>query len=697
MTSRQDATSAKLVRLETFDTAIAVDPTREDAAKRRFMTLLLDTESRSQGNNGCVLRAQNTAGETFAVKVLADSTIARDAGDASATRTAEETARHLADTAALFEEYRNLCAVSHLRGFPRVYGYGTCQGEPLILMEWVEGTSLAHVTGKLPFDASGHTAATVVAAIGCAVLRILLNAHNLSAPILHRDLSPANIILRTSERSIDAQIASLDFDLCLIDLGSSTAQAADGTLTMRADIWRFATPAYAAPEMLTQDVPGVMAKRRSPAVDVYALCSLLYELYSGHLPFDVSQVNRVADGSFYLLKTQQEPQAPRLHDAADQQLLDAIMQGLSVEPDERPSEEGLLRALGSSLPGTAGKSEMLDQEEHSDPVESGTHLTVDIAAERVAAALAQERERAISRRKFIATGIGVGVLAIAGAGAATRGFGLPDYLDGVRNSIADYTWDQLQSLSIRIKSAASEDEARQIAIRYHLLDADGHIPYPATKSVALTDGRTVGAQLIGLRHDSLADGAGKAGLSFIFDRGIARRNAATEPIDGGWKDCELREWLDDAGMKLLPEDLRLMVKPVMKASNNVGGTTDATSISELSASLWLPAMVELVGTQPPDTFDDEHHYLSALYNGEGTEYQLFRELKTTPYGPNDKLKRTWKGNPTRWWQRTVSPDMSEESHELYLNRVGANGDVFKYATPVSDPGKPTCVIPGFCI
>ena len=48
---------------------------------------------------------------------------------------AEQSAAHLASTAALFEEYRHLCTVSHLRGFPRAYGYGSCEDDPLILME----------------------------------------------------------------------------------------------------------------------------------------------------------------------------------------------------------------------------------------------------------------------------------------------------------------------------------------------------------------------------------------------------------------------------------------------------------------------------------------------------------------------------------------------------------------------------------
>ncbi|MFR6499749.1 MAG: hypothetical protein ACLUQW_03780 [Collinsella sp.] len=58
-----------------------------------------------------------------------------------------------------------------------------------------------------------------------------------------------------------------------------------------------------------------------------------------------------------------------------------------------------------------------------------------------------------------------------------------------------------------------------------MLDADGHIPYPCAKRVTLTNGLEVGAQLVGIRHDELLDGTGKAGLTCMFDAGIAERNA----------------------------------------------------------------------------------------------------------------------------------------------------------------------------
>ena len=696
-TTPQPDSMTVLFQLESFDTAAPVNPVDEELAKRRFMTLIVKADRSSHGNTGLVLQAHNTSNERFAVKVLADNTLMRALGTNTPSRTADESVMHLANTAALFEEYRNLCRVSHLRGFPHVYGYGTCQGEPLILMEWIEGTSLDKVTSMLPHDGEGVTCAAT-ASVGCAVLGTLLSTQNLETPLVHRDLSPANIMFRTNELGIDEQVQALAFKPCLVDMGSSVPALGSDTLTQRADIWRYATPAYAAPEMLTRDIPNVAELRRSPSVDVYAIASILYELYSGHTPFRAARHQAHEVSSYYLLKTQNEPEPLVAHKDDDRAFADLIMSCLVTDQASRPSErefyEGLLAFapdLGESAASTPGLSNQPIN------IDAGAHLKVDVAGDRARALLEQARRDAMTRRRFIIGGVAAVVAGLGAIGAATHGFGIPDYLDGIRSSLDDYTWDQLQEISLKIKAAKSNAEARKIAKHYHLLDDDGHIPYPCTKRVTLTNGLEVGAQLVGIRHDELLDGTGKAGLTFMFDAGIAERDAAAQPLSAGWADCELREWLDNDGLKLLPNELRAYIKDVKKISNNVGAARSASCLSELPATLWLPAMVELCGNQPPESFTEDFHYLADIYNGEGKEYQLFRELKVSPYTTNETLVRQWKGKDACWWERTASPDTSESEGTLYMNRVGHDGDVFTYATPASKPNKRTCVIPGFCI
>lgn len=696
-TTPQSDSTTVLFQLESFDTAAPVNPADEELAKRRFMTFIVKADRSSHGNTGLVLQAHNTSNERFAVKVLADNTLMRALGTNTPSRTADESAMHLANTAALFEEYRNLCRVSYLRGFPHVYGYGTCQGEPLILMEWIEGTSLDKVASMLPHDGEGVTCAAT-ASVGCAVLGTLLSTQNLETPLVHRDLSPANIMFRTNELGIDEQVQALAFRPCLVDMGSSVPALGSDTLTQRADIWRYATPAYAAPEMLTRDIPNIAELRRSPSVDVYAIASILYELYSGHTPFRAARHQAHGVSSYYLLKTQNEPEPLVAHKGDDQAFANLIMSCLVTDQASRPSErefyEGLLAFapdLGESAVSTPGLSNQPIN------IDAGAHLKVDVAGDRARALLEQARCDAMTRRRFIIGGVAAVAVGLGAIGAATHGFGIPDYLDGIRGSLGDYTWDQLQEISLKIKAAETRNEAREIAKRYHLLDDGGHIPYPCTKRVTLTNGLEVGAQLVGIRHDELLDGTGKAGLTFMFDAGIAERDAAAQPLSAGWADCELREWLDNDGLKLLPNELRALIKSVKKISNNVGAARSASCLSELPATLWLPAMVELCGNQPPESFTEDFHYLADIYNGEGREYQLFRELKVSPYTTNEMLVRQRKGKDARWWERTASPDTSESEGTLYMNRVGHDGDVFTYATPASKPNKRTCVIPGFCI
>ena len=318
----------ELIVLDTFEPAVAFDPAKRDESRRRFSMFLVQSEA-GQGGTGVVQRATNTAGEIFAIKRLhvSDTTDERIAAGMRAV---------------LFEEYRNQLTVSHLKGFPRVYGYGTSNGEPLIVMEWVEGSTLKHITPQLPHE-DGGVRGDAVAAIGVAVLSILNNVRHLDTGVAHRDISPRNIMVATSERSLQDQLATLDFDIRLIDFGSSTAlNPIDPTFTVRADVWRGGTPEYAPPEMLTHDIAGIESRRLSPTVDIYALSSVLYELYCGHTPFNLQALGTASP---YRVKTETAFEVPQARTAADEALISIIVAGLAVDQERRPSVEQMLDLL----------------------------------------------------------------------------------------------------------------------------------------------------------------------------------------------------------------------------------------------------------------------------------------------------------------------------------------------------------------
>lgn len=318
----------ELIVLDTFEPAVAFDPAHRDESRRRFSMFLVHADA-DKGGTGVVQRATNTAGEVFAIKRLRNL-------DGSDERIAAGM------RAVLFEEYRNQLTVSHLKGFPRVYGYGTSAGEPLIVMEWVEGSTLKHITPQLPHE-DGGVRGDAVAAIGVAVLSILNNVRHLDTGVAHRDISPRNIMIATSDRSLQDQLATLDFDIRLIDFGSSTAlNPIDPTFTVRADVWRGGTPEYAPPEMLTHDIAGIETRRLSPTVDIYALSSVLYELYCGHTPFNLQALGTASP---YRVKTETAFEMPQARTAADEALVSIIVAGLAVDQEQRPSVEQMLDLL----------------------------------------------------------------------------------------------------------------------------------------------------------------------------------------------------------------------------------------------------------------------------------------------------------------------------------------------------------------
>ena len=344
--SSVELTGMTLLMFDAFETAFPVFGD-EGAARRHFATLLVDeSKDRLAGGSGYVCRAHNVAGETFALKRL---------HLAEGPRTEDSDLQQAGRIAAFREEYATQLVLSHLRGFPAVYGYGAIGQTPAILMEWIEGISLRDAASRLavgdaPGTAGAHTGipGKLVASIGLAVANVLLAAEALDESFIHRDLSPTNILICTKAKTFDEQVAAGRFDIRIIDFGSSMFDTggARPTFTQRTDVWRNGTPAYAAPEMLTRDLEGSDVLRRSPSIDVYALCSVLYELYAGRVPYRLDEKPLTSP---YLIKRQGGPDPLPPKDSGDKALVGAVLAGIKPNQADRITLRELRERLATWL------------------------------------------------------------------------------------------------------------------------------------------------------------------------------------------------------------------------------------------------------------------------------------------------------------------------------------------------------------
>ncbi len=229
-----------------------------------------------------------------------------------------------ADRARLRAEAEAVARLQH-PNIVQIYDIGEHEGRPYFTMELIDGPTLAQACQGQPqpprFAAS--LIETVARAIHCA--------HQQG--ILHRDLKPSNVLLAKDEGGSKPS-ENLSADACsALDLSAFTPKLIDFGLVRRLDDVRLTqqgmlvgTPNYMAPEQAA-------GRRREvgPAIDVYALGAILFELLTGRPPF----TGETAVDILLQVQNNDPISVTRLHPGTPLDLATVTMKCLEKDPRRR--------------------------------------------------------------------------------------------------------------------------------------------------------------------------------------------------------------------------------------------------------------------------------------------------------------------------------------------------------------------------
>jgi tetratricopeptide (TPR) repeat protein len=242
-----------------------------------------------------------------------------DSGERVALKKARRGGRHF--LAAMRREIRALQRIPH-PGVVQIKSEGCAREQPFYVMEFVEGPSFAESLSHRAANSS--TWPTVLRRV-CTTLTFL---HGQG--IVHRDLSPRNILLRGSMQPV-----LVDFGLASYFPGAVGRDVLDPTALAAG------TVAYVAPEQIRGELVDARA-------DLYSLGCILYEALTGRPPFVASSVREILRAHLH-----EQPVAPsKLCEGIAPSLEAVTMALLAKEPRNRP---GYADDIGSVLEAHGGE------------------------------------------------------------------------------------------------------------------------------------------------------------------------------------------------------------------------------------------------------------------------------------------------------------------------------------------------------
>jgi eukaryotic-like serine/threonine-protein kinase len=298
-------------------------------------------------------------------------------------------AEHLADQPGFHDRFLREARLAAQLSHPnivQVFDVGEEDGAPFIVMECVEGSTLAdELKGR------GRLDPDEVVDLALQICGGLEQAH--AAGLVHRDIKPHNLLLRP-----DGTVKIADFGI---------ARAAETTrLTQMGSV--LGTAAYLSPEQ-------ALGEEVTAAADLYSLGCVLYELLTGRTPYVFSTLPEL------VVKQREEviPPLRELRPDVPERLEAAVMHALARNPEYRPESAAALAeelAVASPEPPTRPL-----------PRATGTPATEGLAYEAPTQVQSAPRTRAPrralprDRRLWLAlAGIAVAVAVVIGLALGTN-------------------------------------------------------------------------------------------------------------------------------------------------------------------------------------------------------------------------------------------------------------------------------------
>jgi serine/threonine-protein kinase len=178
------------------------------------------------------------------------------------------------------------------------------RSRPYLVMEYLVGQTLDEVMQQTKPMAQDE-ALRIVSRV-CDALEYL-HTHQ----VVHRDLKPQNIMLCN------------DGSLRIMDFGIAKA-ASSKRITFGGFSPTLGTPDYMAPEQ-------VKGQRGDERTDIYSLGAILYEMLTGHLPFEGQNAYQVMNARLV-----GDPTAPRVHNPAlKPEVEEIVLHAMARNPNDR--------------------------------------------------------------------------------------------------------------------------------------------------------------------------------------------------------------------------------------------------------------------------------------------------------------------------------------------------------------------------